>query len=83
VPASADPGPPGKQWEPPRRGPDVGTLLTLGTMTALCLVAGMGLGWLLDRQLASTPVFTLVGLAAGILAAGLATWWQIRTYFRD
>jgi F0F1-type ATP synthase assembly protein I len=58
-------------------------LLGLGTMNALCLVVGLGGGWLLDRHLGSTPLFTLVGLGLGIAAGGVATWREIRGFLRD
>jgi F0F1-type ATP synthase assembly protein I len=40
---------------------------------ALCLVLGLGLGWLLDRAVGTSPVFLLVGLLLGIVAAGCYT----------
>ena len=49
-------------------GPDLSTLLSFGLTTAGCLVAGLGAGSLADRVLDSLPVFTLVGLALGIIA---------------
>lgn len=52
-------------------GPQVGDLLSMGVSIALCLVAGFGLGWLLDLPLATFPVFALVGLGLGIVAAVL------------
>ncbi len=52
-------------------GPQVGDLLSMGVSIALCLVAGFGLGWLLDLPLGTFPVFALVGLGLGIVAAVL------------
>jgi len=43
----------------------------LGMLNAVCLLAGLGLGWLLDGALGTFPVFLFVGLVAGI-AAGIA-----------
>lgn len=53
--------------------PDVSSLLTLGIVLALCLVLGLGLGWLLDSAAGTSPVFLLVGLLLGIVAAACYT----------
>ncbi len=53
--------------------PDVSSLLTLGIVLALCLVLGLGLGWLLDTAVGTSPVFLLVGLLLGIVAAACYT----------
>jgi hypothetical protein len=68
---------------PRRRRPDVWRLIGLGTMNALCLVVGMGLGWLIDRRLTSTPLFTLAGLVVGIAVAIVVTWREMRGFLRD
>lgn len=52
-----------------RRPSDISTLLTIGIVIALCLVAGLGLGWVLDAAVGTTPVFLLLGLLLGIVAA--------------
>lgn len=57
--------------EPDR--PDLSGLLSLGIVLALCLVSGLGLGWLLDALVGTFPVFLLVGLLLGIVAAGCYT----------
>jgi F0F1-type ATP synthase assembly protein I len=51
-------------------------------MTALCLAAGAGLGWLIDSRLQTAPAFTIVGLAIGIVLAILLTVRLVRTYLR-
>lgn len=53
--------------------PDLSGLLSLGIVLALCLVLGLGSGWLLDRVAGTFPVFLLVGLLLGIVAAGCYT----------
>jgi F0F1-type ATP synthase assembly protein I len=50
-------------------GPGLGDLLTLGTSLASCLVVGFGLGWLADLPGETFPIFALVGLALGVVAA--------------
>lgn len=66
--------------EPDR--PDVSMLLGIGIVIALCLVAGLGLGWVLDAAVGTTPVFLLVGLLLGIVAAGCYTVAQFRKQLR-
>lgn len=62
---------------PPDR-PDASSLLSLGIVLALCLVVGLGLGWLLDGLADTFPVFLLIGLLLGIGAAGCYTVAQFR-----
>lgn len=54
-----------------RNGPELATLLGLGAATAGILMVGLGLGWLVDRLVDTLPAFTLVGLALGIVGAGV------------
>jgi F0F1-type ATP synthase assembly protein I len=56
--------------------------LGLGTLIALCLAAGFGLGWLVDDRLRTTPVFTFVGLTLGIVLAVSVTAREVRNYLR-
>ena len=41
------------------------------------------MGWLVDRYLQTTPIFTFVGLLAGITAAGSYTYVAFRKLFND
>lgn len=63
-------------------GPDWATLLGMGVTVALCLVAGMGLGWLVDRLADTFPVFVFLGLGFGIAAACGYTVSAARRFFR-
>jgi F0F1-type ATP synthase assembly protein I len=54
--------------------------LTLGLTVAVTVVVGGALGYLVDRWLGTSPVFTLVGVALGITAAVLTAVRQIRKY---
>jgi ATP synthase protein I len=54
--------------------------LTLGLSIAVLLVAGGGLGYAVDRWLGTSPLFLLIGLALGIVAAVLMTVARIRKY---
>jgi F0F1-type ATP synthase assembly protein I len=55
-------------------GPQLGDLLSMGAGMAGCVVAGFGLGWLVDWLLNSFPGFALVGLGLGIVAACWYVW---------
>ena len=66
-----------------REAPGLSTLLGIGGVIALCLVAGMGLGWLVDGLLHTFPVFVLAGLALGIAAGCYYTYAEIRTFLKD
>jgi F0F1-type ATP synthase assembly protein I len=50
-------------------GPQLSDLLGMGGTLAGCVVAGFGLGWLVDLGLGSFPGFALAGLALGVAAA--------------
>jgi putative Mn2+ efflux pump MntP len=64
----------------PRGSPGLSDLLAIGGTAALCLVAGMGLGWLVDSLLHTFPAFALVGLAIGIAAGCYYAYSQFRTF---
>lgn len=50
-------------------GPELGDLLSMGLTLALCVVAGFGLGWLVDLPLHTFPLAAMVGLGLGVVAA--------------
>jgi F0F1-type ATP synthase assembly protein I len=52
-------------------GPGLGDLLSMGVTLALCVVAGFGLGWLVDLGTRTFPVFAMVGLLLGVVMASL------------
>jgi F0F1-type ATP synthase assembly protein I len=66
-----------------RNGPELTTLLGLGAATAAILVVGLGLGWLVDRLVDSLPAFTLVGLALGIVGAGVYIYTQFVRFLKE
>ncbi len=55
----------------------------MGVVSALLLVIALGLGFLADSLLKTLPIFTLVGLALGIVWAGRYTYLTFRKFFRD
>ena len=66
-----------------RQTPSLSTLLGIGGVLALCLLAGMGLGWLADSVLRTFPTFVLVGLALGIVGGCWYTYLEIRPFLND
>lgn len=54
------------------------TLLGIGAYLVACLLVGLGLGWLADEWLGSTPALTLAGLFLGIAAGVFGTWQRIK-----
>lgn len=79
-----DESPPRPWHDPgPVSGPSAVALLGLGTISALCMAAGIGLGWFVDGWLHSRPLFTIVGVFAGLVAGGTVSWRRIRTYLHD
>ncbi|MGH3785958.1 MAG: AtpZ/AtpI family protein [Pseudonocardiaceae bacterium] len=66
-----------------RNGPDLSTLLTFGMTTAACLVVSLGLGWLADQALDTLPVFTLTGLALGIVVTCYYVYAKLKQYLKE
>jgi F0F1-type ATP synthase assembly protein I len=66
--------------DPSRSGLDLRDLLGLGGVLVAAVVAGMGLGWLVDNALDTTPVVTLAGLAVGVAGGVVGCWVRIRRF---
>jgi len=62
----------------PAAGPSILAFVGLGLLNALCLLAGIGLGWLVDAEVGTLPLFLFVGLAAGIVVGIVATRAELR-----
>lgn len=58
-------------------------LLGLGGFLVAAVVVGTLLGLLLDHVLGTAPVLTMVGVFAGIAAAGVGFWVRVRAALRD
>jgi len=58
-------------------------LVTLGATLAGCLVGGLVVGLLLDQQFDALPVYTLTGIAVGIVSGSVVTYVRIREFLRD
>jgi len=66
-----------------RNGPELATLLGLGAATAAILVVGLGLGWLVDQMVDALPVFTLAGLALGIVGASVYIYTKFTKFLKE
>lgn len=56
------------------------TFAELGSLNAVSLLVGFGIGWFVDTYLGTTPIFIFVGLLAGAACGVYATYRQIRRY---
>lgn len=68
---------------PTSSGPTAGSLIRLGTLLVVCLLLGMALGYLVDVLVGTAPLFLLVGLAFGIVAACGWTYRTVRDYLNQ
>jgi F0F1-type ATP synthase assembly protein I len=58
-------------------------LIGLGGLLAGSVIVCTALGYLLDQAVDSTPAFTLVGIALGMVAGGVGFWLRVRSALRD
>lgn len=63
--------------------PELSTLLGLGAATAGILLVGLGIGWLADQVVQTLPVFTLAGLALGIVGAGVYVYTKFTRFLKE
>jgi putative F0F1-ATPase subunit (Ca2+/Mg2+ transporter) len=57
-------------------------LIGLGGLLVASVVAGLVLGLVLDNVLGTEPVFTLLGIFAGIVLGAVAFWLKVRDALR-
>lgn len=57
-------------------------LAGLGGVLVGCVVAGLVVGLIVDDKAGTSPVFSLVGIALGIVAGGVAFWLKVRSVLR-
>jgi hypothetical protein len=61
-------------------GPGIMVFAGLGLLNALCLLGGIGLGWLVDSALGTLPIFLFVGLLVGVACGVVATRRELKRY---
>jgi hypothetical protein len=80
-PSHPDVPPPGPEsGSEPRTAPGIIDFLTMGLASALCLVLAGGIGMGIDAIAHTSPLWTLVGLGFGVVAAVLVTVSQVRKH---
>ena len=52
-----------------RRRGGIALVGTIGGYVALCILVGLGIGWLLDRLLGTAPLFLIAGVVVGFVAS--------------
>jgi F0F1-type ATP synthase assembly protein I len=73
---------PSRGGPPSREGPELSTLLAIGGVIAGCVIVGLGVGWFVDDRLHTSPIFVLVGLALGIIAAAFYVYAEFSKYLK-
>ena len=58
-------------------------LIGLGGLLAGSVIVCTALGYLLDQAVDTTPVFTLIGIALGMVAGAVGFWARVRSALRD
>lgn len=67
----------------PPTPPSPRELLGVGSAIAVLVAGGMLLGWFIDSKAGTLPIFALVGLAAGIMAACFYAYFKFRRFMRN
>lgn len=79
----ADGGPTSEPNDDPGSGFSGRDLIGLGGLLAGSVIACTALGYLLDQATDSTPAFTLVGIALGMVGGAVGFWVRVRSALRD
>jgi F0F1-type ATP synthase assembly protein I len=67
----------------PSKPPSPLLLVGVGSGLVAMIIGGMAVGWVIDANAHDFPVFTLVGLAVGIIAASSYLYSMFRRFKRD
>ena len=65
-----------------QRPPSVWEFVTLGSTMVGCIVGGLVVGLLIDHYARTMPVFTVAGVGVGLVAACLAMYGRVRSFFK-
>jgi F0F1-type ATP synthase assembly protein I len=65
------------------RPPNIRDFLGMGSVLAVLVAGGLVLGWFADNGLHTTPLWTLLGLVAGIVAASFYLYSVFRKFSKD
>jgi F0F1-type ATP synthase assembly protein I len=65
------------------KSPNLRDFVGMGSVLAGQVAGGLVLGWLVDKGLHTLPVFTLVGLAAGLVAAAFYLYSVYQKFSKD
>jgi F0F1-type ATP synthase assembly protein I len=63
--------------------PNVRDFIGIGSTIAVLVAGGLFLGWFADKQLATLPLFTLLGLLLGIMAASFYLYRVFRRFSKE
>ena len=63
-----------------RQAPGLQDLLSIGAVCGVMIGLGVFLSYLLDRAAGTAPLLTFIGLAFGILAAAIGSYYVIRPF---
>jgi F0F1-type ATP synthase assembly protein I len=63
--------------------PSLREFLGVGSAIAVLVAGGMLLGWFIDSKANTLPIFALVGLAAGMAAAGFYAYSKFRRFMKN
>lgn len=64
-------------------GPGLRELLGMGSKIAVMVAGGLALGMFLDSRVVTSPLFTLVGLGVGMIAASAYLYSIGKQYWKD
>jgi len=65
------------------RSPNIRDFVGMGSILSGQIAGGLVLGWLADKALHTIPVFTLVGLAVGLVSAGFYLYSVYQKFSKD
>ncbi len=64
-----------------KQRPGIMAFAGIGLTNAICLAAGLLVGWIVDSALGTLPLFLFTGLVCGIGAGVLATRAEYKRFF--